>query len=84
MLSNKGIEKGRTDKMKQKRIKSLVMWLGFIATAFLAVGIDWQELTSWYALGQATLDFLKNPAHIIMFAISIYSTANNPTNKTGF
>ena len=70
--------------MTQSRKKSIVMWLGFIATAFLAVGIDWKDLTSWSMLGQTLLSFIKNPAHIIMFAITMYSVANNPTNKTGF
>lgn len=70
--------------MTQKRVKSLIMWLGFIASAFLAVGIDWQELTSWEMVGSAILSFLQNPAQLIMFGMSMYAIANNPTNKNGF
>ena len=60
------------------------MWCGIISTAFISVGIDWHNFTSWYALGQAFLDVIKNPAMIIALVINIISQANNPTNRTGF
>ena len=69
---------------KQNRLKSVVMWCGIISSAFIAVGMDWHNFTSWYALGQAFMNVLKNPSIIIALFISIYSHANNPTNKTGF
>lgn len=70
--------------IQQKRIKSFVMWCGILSSAFIAVGIDWHNFISWYALGQAFLEVIKNPAMIIAIAINIYSQANNPTNRTGF
>ena len=70
--------------IQQKRTKSLIMWCGIISTAFISVGIDWHNFTSWYALGQAFLDVIKNPAMIIALVINIISQANNPTNRTGF
>lgn len=74
----------KTNFIKQERIKSVIMWLGFVSTALLAVGIDWQDLTSWAAMGEAIKAFFCNPAHIILFGYTIYSVANNPTNKSGF
>lgn len=67
-----------------KRFKSWVVWLGVLSSAFLAVGIDWQTLTSWQMLGQALISFLQNPASIILFGITIFSALNNPTEKTKF
>ncbi len=69
---------------KQKRIKSIIMWLGFVSAALLTVGIDWRDMTSWIVMGEAVKDFLCNPARIILFCYTMYSIANNPTNKAGF
>ena len=68
----------------QDRVKSWLMWLGFISAAFLAVGIDWQDLTSWKAVWDAVIIFLSNPAKLIAFGIALWSVANNPTNRSGF
>ena len=68
----------------QSRVKSVVMWCGIVASAFLAVGYDWHNLTSWGMVYETICNIVKNPAVLIALAINIYSTANNPTNKAGF
>ena len=76
-----------TEKKKiitQKRIESWVLWLGYIAAAFLAVGIDWQDLNSWKAVWDAFIMFASNPAKLIAFGVAMWAITNNPTNKSGF
>ncbi len=68
----------------QKRFKSWVLWISYIATAFLAVGIDWQDLQSWKAVWGAFIIFVSNPAKLIAFGVSMWGITNNPTNKSGF
>ena len=70
--------------ISQKRIKSWALWLGYIAAAFLAVGIDWQDLQSWKAVGDALIEFISNPAKLIAFGVAMWSITNNPTKKNGF
>ncbi len=65
------------------RLKSWALWLSFIAAALLACGIDWQTMTSWQLVWEALLDFINNPAQIILFCVTLFGIINNPTNKSG-
>jgi len=68
----------------QKRTKSWLMWIGYIAAAALAVGIDWHDLQSWQLVWDKIIAFLSSPASIIEFFAVLIATSNNPTNKSGF
>lgn len=70
--------------MQQNRMKSIIVYLGILASAFMAIGVDWHTFTSWQALGQEVMKFLGNPSMIIAYAVTVYGILNNPTNKTGF
>ena len=65
----------------QKRFQSWVLWLGYIAAALLAVGIDWHDLQSWEAVWEQLIAFLSSPASIIEFGVAIWAITNNPTSK---
>ena len=68
----------------QKRINSVFAWCGVFASAFMAVGYDWHNFTSWSALLDTLYNILKNPAMLVAFVFTIIAVFNNPTNKNGF
>ena len=69
--------------ISQKRIKSIVMWLGIIGSALMSIGLDWHNYDSWASLFKALFDFICNPAAVITFIIIIFGQINNPTHKNG-
>jgi hypothetical protein len=76
--------KQETKSNLKEKLKSLPMWAGVVASGILAIGIDWTTLTSWTILKDTVINFLNNPAAIILFIVTIYASLNNPNNRNGF
>lgn len=68
----------------QTRIKSIVMWIGIVLSAFIAIGGQPDTLISWSAFGGAILNLISNPFLLVSFAYTIFAIVNNPTNNNGF
>lgn len=67
------------------RAKNPVFWLN-IAIAILMpilayMGISWQDVTSWAALGGILLGAIKNPVIVVAVIVSVVNVLNDPTTK---
>lgn len=65
------------------RIKNPVFWFELIVALFLPIlsyfGAEWNELTSWGALGGLLWAALKNPVVVGAIILSVWNTLNDPT-----
>ena len=67
------------------RLKNPVFWAQ-IAVAILlpilaCVGLSWEDMTTWGAIGQVLLDAVKNPVVIVSVLVSVFNTLTDPTTK---
>ena len=61
----------------------------FIANLALAVlmpiltylGLSWQDMTTWAALGGVFVDAIKNPVVCVSVAVSVWNAINDPTTS---
>lgn len=65
------------------RIKNPVFW-GQIAVALLVpllthLGIAWEQVTTWGALGSLIVQGLSNPVIVAAMLVSAWNTVNDPT-----
>lgn len=67
------------------RAKNPVFWFNIaiaILTPILAyMGISWQDVTSWAALGGILLGAIRNPVIVVAVVVSIMNVLNDPTTK---
>ena len=65
----------------KEKLKSIPLWCGFLASALLAIGINWEDLTTWQAVSDAIVATVSNPAKIIAFCVAIFAILNNPNSR---
>ena len=67
------------------RVKNPVFWASLAAAVVLPVlaylGLSWQDMTSWVALGSALLEAVKNPVILVSVVVSVWNLINDPTTK---
>ena len=67
------------------RVKNPVFWASLAAAVVLPVlaylGLSWQDMTSWAALGNALLEAVKNPVILVSVVVSVWNLINDPTTK---
>lgn len=67
------------------RVKNPVFWASLAAAVVLPVlaylGLSWQDMTSWAALGSALLEAVKNPVILVSVLVSVWNLINDPTTK---
>ncbi len=67
------------------RVKNPVFWASLAAAVVLPVlaylGLSWQDMTSWAALGSALLEAVKNPVILVSVVVSVWNLINDPTTK---
>jgi len=59
----------------------------FIANIVLAIilpilaylGLNWQDMTTWAALGNVFVEAVKNPVIVVSVIVSIWNAINDPT-----
>ena len=59
----------------------------FIANILLAIilpilaqlGMNWEDMTTWTALGGALLSAVKNPVIVVAVVVSVWNAVNDPT-----
>lgn len=65
------------------RFNNPVFWINLVVSTMLVIlaqlGMAWEEITTWAALGGAILAAVKNP--VIIFAVlgNIWNALNDPT-----
>lgn len=67
------------------RFKNPIWWAEIIAAIVLpmltAVGISWEEVTTWAKLWEIIVAAVGNPVTIVAVLISLWNAVNDPTTK---
>ena len=67
------------------RFRNPVFWVQIAAAVVLPIlaylGLGWEDMTSWAALGGIFLEAVKNPVILASVAVSVWNAVNDPTTK---
>ena len=65
------------------RFKNPVFWAELAAAVMLPVmahmGMNWEDMTSWSALGGMLGNAVQNPVIVVAVAVSVWNAINDPT-----
>lgn len=67
------------------RFKNPVFWVQVAVAIVLPIlaylGLSWEDMTSWAALGGIFLEAVRNPVILVSVAVSVWNAINDPTTK---
>ena len=67
------------------RLKNPVFWVGLAVAIVLPIltslGMSWEDMTTWAALGNALLQAVKNPVILVSVLVTVWNLINDPTTK---
>ena len=67
------------------RIKNPVFWwqiaLAIVTPILTGLGVQWADMTSWPAFGNALLQAVANPVIVVAVFVSVWTALNDPTTK---
>lgn len=67
------------------RFKNPVFWANLAAAVLLPIlthmGMNWEDMTTWAALGGMLLDAVQNPVIVVAVVVSVWNALNDPTTK---
>lgn len=67
------------------RFKNPVFWAELVAAILLPIlthlGMNWEDITTWAALGEIILTAFQNPVIMVAVAVSVWNALNDPTTK---
>ena len=67
------------------RVKNPVFWVNVAAAILLPIlaylGLSWEDMTSWPALGHVLLEAIKNPVIVVSVLVSVWNAIHDPTTK---
>ena len=67
------------------RLKNPVFWVGLVVAIVLPIltylGMSWEDMTTWAALGNALLQAVKNPVILVSVVVWVWNLINDPTTK---
>ena len=65
------------------RIKNPVFWANIALAIFLPIlaqlGMSWEDVTTWAALGGLLLSAVQNPVIVAAVLVSVWNAINDPT-----
>lgn len=65
------------------RFRNPIFWVQVIlsiVTPMLAYfGVNWEDMTTWYALGNLFVEAVKNPVVVVAVIVSLWNAVNDPT-----
>lgn len=65
------------------RIKNPIFWANIAASVLLPIlahlGLTWDDMTTWAALGNALLSAIQNPVVLFAVVTSVWNALNDPT-----
>ncbi len=65
------------------RIKNPVFWANIAVAVFLPIlahmGLNWEDLTTWSALGDVLIGAVQNPVIVVAVIVSVWNAINDPT-----
>lgn len=67
------------------RFKNPVFWAELVAAVLLPIlthmGMNWEDITTWAALGEVIVTAFQNPVIMVAVAVSVWNALNDPTTK---
>lgn len=67
------------------RVKNPLFWAEVAASILLPIlaylGLSWQDMTSWKALGDVFVKAVQNPVIIVATIVSVWNAITDPTTK---
>ena len=67
------------------RFKNPLFWAEIAAAILLPIlaylGLSWEDMTSWPALGGVFVEAIKNPVIVVSVIVSVWNAVNDPTTK---
>ena len=67
------------------RLKNPVFWFNLAAAIFLpmlaCLGMNWEDMTSWQAIGDVLLKAVQNPVIVVSVIVSVWNLLNDPTTS---
>lgn len=63
------------------RMKNPWFWVGVVAVALTAIGVEPETFTSWQAVLEGLLSVLSNPVQLVTAFLSILSVFVDPTTS---
>lgn len=65
------------------RIKNPVFWaqvaIAIVSPILVGLGLQWQDMTTWAALGNALLKAVSNPVIVVSIIASLWACITDPT-----
>ena len=65
------------------RIKNPVFWaqvaIAIVSPILVGLGLQWQDMTTWVALGNALLKAVSNPVIVVSVIASLWACITDPT-----
>ena len=65
------------------RLKNPLFWaqvaVGILSPILVGLGLQWEEMTTWIALGDALRKAVLNPVIVVAVACSLWSCVTDPT-----
>jgi phi LC3 family holin len=67
------------------RLKNPVFWaqviFSIVTPVLTGLGLQWQDMTTWVAFGQALYQAVLNPVIVVAVIVSLWGIINDPTTK---
>ena len=67
------------------RMRNPMFWVGIIMSVLLPIlsyfGLNWEDMTTWAALGRLFVEAIKNPVVVVAVVVSVYNAILDPTTK---
>lgn len=65
------------------RLKNPVFWVQVAVAVILPIltylGLSWEDMTTWPALGCVLMEAIKNPVIVVAVIVSVWNAVNDPT-----
>ena len=65
------------------RFRNPVFWrniaISIIAPILTYLGLSWEQMTTWYALGDILVQVVSNPVILVAVICSVWNAINDPT-----
>ena len=67
------------------RFKNPVFWANLAVSIILPIlaymGLSWEDMTTWSALGNVLLQAVQSPVIIVSVIVSVWNLINDPTTE---
>lgn len=67
------------------RLRNPLFWAqvaaGILSPVLVGLGLQWEDMTTWPALGEALLRAVSNPVIVVAVVVSLWGVVTDPTTQ---